>query len=90
MLAEGIAWNSRRILILNGKMAVAPGRVRSGSLAALRKERSRLGQEVSDRVGIVAQHVVLGIARSVETVRFLHQVPQYQYPQPHGGRIVVV
>ena len=61
-----------------------------GQARRLRLEPSWFGQEVRDRVGVVAQQVKLGLVRAVQSVRFLHHVPQDQHPQSHGGRIVMV
>ena len=70
--------------------AVSSGADGARSGGGLRRESSRVGQEVRDRVGVVAQQVMLGRVHAVQPVRLLHHVPQDQHPQPHGGRIVVV
>ena len=70
--------------------SIRPFRKTRGRTCVCAGSHSRFGQEVRDRVGVVAQQGVLGIASAVQPVRFLHHVPQDQHPQPHGGRIVVV
>ena len=73
-----------------GETAVAAETAEQGVPGALRVAPSRFGQEVGYRIGVVAQHVEFVGAGAVEPVRFLHQVPQHQRPQPYGGCVVAV
>ena len=84
-ICSGGTTSGRRLLAHDGSGRAWPSRIvvamssRSKSFASSRAS-SRVGQEVRDRVGVVAHQVVLGLARAVQPVRFLHHVAQDQHP----------